>query len=187
MLQIPAGFPPLFNMIRELRWEDMDDIIRNYYSYYDEMENENPDLGLIFYWVKPDYPNEIGWFSNLYQAVIRGEAICLVAEEDGHVVGICDVHSKRPGSEVAHIGMLGIAIIKGYRGKGIGKALLQGMFKACKGHFEILTLEVFSNNTKAYELYRKVGFRENGKLDKSIKRNGRYYSEIKMYIDLTES
>jgi len=187
MLQILASFPYLTNMIRELGWGDMDDIIKNYYSYYDEMENENRDLGLVFYWVKPDFLNEIGWFSNLYGDVMRGDAKCLVAEEDGHVVGLCDVHSKRPGSEVAHIGILGIAILKGYRDRGIGKSLLQGMIKACVGHFEILTLEVFSINTRAYELYKKAGFRENGSLEKALKRKGRYYEEIKMYMDLTEA
>lgn len=174
-------------MIRELKWKDMDDIIRNYYSFYDEMENENRDIGLIFYRVKPDYPSEVSWFSNLYREVLKGNALCFVAEEDGHVVGLCDVHSNRPGSEVGHVATLGIAVAKEYRNRGIGRSLLEAMIKACRGKFEVITLDVFSSNARAYELYRKIGFRENGKLDKAIKRNGRYYSEIKMYIDLAES
>ena len=186
MLQIHTGFTLIVYMIRGLKWEDMDDIIRNYYSYYDEMESENQDLGLVFYWIKPDYPSEIQWFSTLYTDVLNGKAKCLVAEEDGHVVGLCDVHSKRPDSEVAHLGILGIAILKEYRDKGIGRSLLEGMIRECRGSFEIITLEVFSINSKAYELYKKVGFKENGRLEKGLKRNGRYYEELEMYLDLTE-
>ncbi len=60
------------------------------------------------------------------------------------------------------------------------------MIRECRGSFEIITLEVFSINTKAYELYKKVGFKENGRLEKGLKRNGRYYEELEMYLDLTE-
>jgi hypothetical protein len=45
-------------MIRELEWKDMDDVIRTYFSYYDEMETVNPDIGLVFYWIKPSFPGE---------------------------------------------------------------------------------------------------------------------------------
>ncbi len=159
-------------------------MIRNYYSYYEEMETENPDLGLVFYWVKPDFPSEVAWFSSLYRDILSGDAICLVAEEDGHVVGVCDVHSKRPASDMAHVGILGIAIVKEYRNRGIGRALLETMLEKSKGIFEIITLDVLTVNEKAYELYKKVGFIEAGRHPNTIKRKGRYYSEINMYIEL---
>lgn len=186
MLQIRVAFTVFASMIRELKWEDMDDIIRNYYSYYDEVEKENPDLGLVLYMERPDYASEIGWFTSLYRDVMSGIAKCLVAEEDSRVVGICDVHSKRPKSEIGHVGVLGLAIVKDYRGRGIGKALLEGMLKACRGTFEILNLDVLANNNIARELYRKVGFVDVGTQPKALKRNGKYYSEISMYIDLSQ-
>lgn len=171
-------------MIRELRWEDMDDIIRNYYSYYEEVEGENPYMGIVFYHEKPDFPSEIDWFASLYRDVLKGNAKCLVAEEEGHVVGICDVHNKRPGSEVGHIGILGIVILKGYRNRGIGRALLEGMIKACRGTFELLSLDVLTTNAEAYRLYRNVGFVEAGRQPRALKRKGRFYSEINMYLEL---
>lgn len=171
-------------MIRELKWIDMDDIIRNYYSYYDEMESENPDLGLVFYFSRPDFPSEIGWFTSLFRDVLKGDAKCLVSEEDGQVVGLCDVHSKRPGSEVAHVGVLGLAVIREYRSMGIGKSLLKEMIEACRGTFEVITLDVLSNNTRAYDLYRSAGFVEVGKRPRALKRKGKYYSEINMYLEL---
>lgn len=162
----------------------MNDVIRNYYSYYDEMENENPDLGLVFYWTRPDFPSEIGWFTSLFKDVMNGNAKCLVAEEDGHVVGLCDVHSKRPKSEVAHVGILGLAVIRDYRGKGIGRALLEAIVEACRGTFKLITLDVLDGNTRGYELYKKAGFVEAGRHPKALMRKNRYYAEINMYLEL---
>lgn len=171
-------------MIRELQWKDLDELVENYFSFYDEVENDNPDLGIIFYHSKPDFVSEIAWFTNLYTEVRRNDAVALVAEENGCTVGLCDVHRLRPGTEVSHIGVVGITVRKDYRGKGIGKALLEGVIENCRRNYDILTLGVFSINQNAISLYRKVGFVENGKLPYAVKRGDRYYDEIHMYYKL---
>jgi hypothetical protein len=38
--------------IRPLKWEDMNDIVDNYYSYFSELK-ENPQLGLLVGGKKP--------------------------------------------------------------------------------------------------------------------------------------
>ncbi len=168
-------------MIRPLQWRDKDDLIQDYYSYYDEAETDNPDIGIILYDSKPDTVNEIGWFSNLFREVQTGDAVAMVSEEDGHAVGICDVHRMRPGSEVSHAGVLGIAIKREYRGKGIGTELINACLEECREKFQMLILSVFSSNHTAISIYEKAGFVRHGVLPRSVLRKGRYYDEVLMH------
>ncbi|MGP6206655.1 GNAT family N-acetyltransferase [Cuniculiplasma sp. SKW3] len=172
-------------MIREIKWTDMHDIIDNYYGYYDELEDE-PDLGLAFYRIKPDFRNEVEWFANLYEDVISGNAVAVVSEEDGRVVGLCDIHRIRPNSELDHVGILGIAIIRQYRNRGIGNELIRKALELSRGKFEIVELEVFAVNRRAISLYKNCGYKEFGMLPNSIKRGERYYDQILMYYRLDE-
>lgn len=171
-------------MIRELQWKDMEDLVDNYYSYYDEVETDNPELGIIFYHQKPSHESEAAWFTSLYRDVLNDNAIAMVAEVDGKVVGICDIRRERPGSEVSHKGVLGIAIRKGYRGKGIGSELVSSALEKARSKYDVILLGVFSTNKNAIKLYRKIGFVEYGKLPASVKRNGTYFDEIQMYYPL---
>ncbi|MFG1445802.1 MAG: GNAT family N-acetyltransferase [Thermoplasmatales archaeon] len=168
-------------MIRELRWNDLEDLVANYYSYYDELK-DTPDFGISFYRKRPDYSLEVEWFSGLFRETMEGNALAVVAEEDGKVVGLCDVHRVRPGSELDHSAVLGIAIRKGYRGKGLGELMMKKIIELSKGKFEILKLEVFSVNSRAINLYRRLGFVEYGNFPKAVKRGDRYYDLIQMYF-----
>ncbi|MGC9048234.1 MAG: GNAT family N-acetyltransferase [Caldisphaera sp.] len=173
-------------IIRDLKWSDMNDLIDNYLSYYEELK-ENPDLGLVLYKSPPKYIDEVSWFSRLYSEVLKKDAIAFVAEENGKVVGMCDIHRLRPNSESSHIGNLGIAIRKEYRGKGIGKKLILKALEEGKNLFEIIQLEVFSNNKIAISLYEKVGFITYGIFPNRIKRKDKYYDVILMYYKYTEN
>lgn len=168
-------------MIRELQWNDMNDLIDNYYSYYEEVKRD-PEFGITFFHARPSFESEVGWFSNLYENVLKGDAFVKVAIEDGRVVGICDIHRIRPGTEVSHNGVLGIAIKEGYRNKGIGKALISSALESARGKLEIVTLSVFTINKRALTLYRNLGFIDYGMRPKSIKRGNRYFDELYMYI-----
>ncbi len=171
-------------IIRDLRWDDMDDLIENYYSYYDEVSKDNFEIGLTLYHEKPDYISEINWFTELYINVNKGNAVAVVAEDGGRVVGLCDIQVKRPYSDVSHIGTLGIAIRKEYRNRGIGHQMIRTALDKCKGKFEIIVLEVFDNNKNAIALYRKIGFIEYGRMPRGVKRNSKYFDIILMYYIL---
>ncbi len=167
-------------MIRTLRWEDMNDIVSNYYSFYDELKDD-PDFGIIFYPTKPDYESEIAWFAGLYRDMLLGDVVAVVAEEDGRVVGLCDVHRTRPKSELSHVGVLGITIRKEYRDRGIGTAMIEKALELSRDKFEIVRLDVFTVNSRAIALYRKLGFVEYGIFPASVKRGSRYYDQMMMY------
>lgn len=170
-------------MIRMLKWTDMDGLISNYLSLYSEV-GENPGLGIVLFNEKPSYESEVRWFSNLYSEFLSGNALVSIAEEEGRVAGICDVHKLRPGSEVDHNGLLGILIHKDFRGRGIGTALMEDMINQCRGKFVNLRLDVYTSNITAVSLYKKMGFVECGHITRSVKRNGKFIDELVMCLGL---
>lgn len=167
-------------VVRELEWGDMEAVVANYYSFFDELA-ENPWLGILVGGAKPSWSEEAKWFAELYASVLEGDSVAYVAVADGRVVGLCEVR-RRPRRDLAHVGVLGISVVKGYRGIGVGEALLRRTLEACRGKFEMVVLEVFSNNTAAKRLYEKVGFKTYGTLPRGIKRNGEYVDLIQMYL-----
>ncbi len=167
-------------MIRDIEWEDMKGIVRNYYSFFDELQKD-PSFGLILSRDKPGMELEAAWFASLYTAILKGNAIAAVAQEGAEIAGICDVHRIRPGTSMDHVGLLGIALRREFRGKGIGRQLLEYVIKNTEGRFEQLELSVFATNKAAIRLYESLGFREYGRTHGTIKRGKLYIDEIMMY------
>ena len=170
-------------IIRNVRFEDFNDLVNDYFSYYSESRS-NRDIGITLFRRKPTLKEEVAWFKEVYSKVLDGNMVMQVAEADGAVIGLCSVARQRPGSELDHTGILGIAVKKAYRGQGIGHALIESTLKRCKGAFEQVTLEVFDSNVNAQDLYKKMGFREYGRLPKAIKRGRRYIDAKLMYLRL---
>ena len=89
-----------------------------------------------------------------------------VALIDNRVLGWCDVvPDSRPVS--AHCGVLGMGVLAGYRGQGIGTALMAAALKGAQ-QFGLTRVEltVREDNTTAIRLYERFGFVIEG-----IKRN----------------
>lgn len=64
-----------------------------------------------------------------------------------------------------------------YRGKGHGEASLKLLLEYCfkNLHMERVTLDHFSGNQRASNLYQKLGFQYEGILRNACKKDGRYY------------
>ncbi len=169
--------------IREVRWEDAEQVISNYYSLLDEMDI-NPWLGITTPPQRPSLPSEFKWFADLYSSMLEGDAVAYVAEADKRIVGMCEVRRRSKRIELSHIGNLGMYVSRNYRGKGVGKALLLKTIEGCRGRFEVITLEVFSNNLAAKKLYEKVGFKTYGVLPGGVKRGGNSVNLELMFLRL---
>ena len=87
----------------------------------------------------------------------------VVALSGDDVVGWCDIVPANPFPGFGHGGRLGMGVVAGWRGKGIGRALIDAALKAapCAG-FRRVELDVFSTNTAAIGLYRRIGFVQEG-------------------------
>jgi ribosomal protein S18 acetylase RimI-like enzyme len=167
--------------VRELRWSDFDAIREAYWLLYAERESD-PGIGIHLFSTPPSYADEVGWFTNLFRAVLAGDAVVSVAERDGVAVGHCTVQrvGPRPDSETGHVGLLGVLVHRDHRGHGVGRALLAHALAQCEGRFDNVRLSVFATNTRARKLYEEFGFVHVGTYPRGILRGDRYIDEILM-------
>jgi RimJ/RimL family protein N-acetyltransferase len=101
----------------------------------------------------------------------------LVAVAGGEVIGSVHVEASRHG-----FGELGMAIVREWRGRGVGSALLEaGIEWARDRGLHKLSLAVFPHNAAAIALYRKHGFVEEGRRSKQYRRSsGELWDSIDM-------
>jgi len=87
-------------------------------------------------------------------------AVFAAEDEDGAPLGFIHVHTARDfftGEEHGHVS--DVVVASGSEGRGVGRALMaagEGWSRA-RGH-RLLTLNVFGANTRARELYDRLGF-----------------------------
>lgn len=106
------------------------------------------------------------YFKFVTEEVKKQDGKIFIAVKQGRAVGvvICKIFQGGGEEEITttcpKVGFISdVAVIKGERRQGIGKALLaraEGFFK--DGGCEYSQLEVFAPNTQAYELYKNLGF-----------------------------
>ena len=75
-------------------------------------------------------------------------------------------------------------MVKEWRGRGVGAALLEALLEwaAASPIIERVCLEVFATNDRAIRLYEKLGFVEEGRRQRDIKLGpGRYVDTVAMY------
>lgn len=108
----------------------------------------------------------------------------MAAFSEKKLVGNCDIF-RRKMKDVHHTGVLGIVILEGYRGVGLGEAMmLTALAQATKVGIWLVELQVFANNKQARALYEKLGFRMVGLVPNKIVRRGKSIDEVVMYADL---
>lgn len=94
--------------------------------------------------------------------VRTAKGVHMVAEENGRLLGWCDV-TPVTWEGMTHVGRLGMGVKEGFRGRGIGKALLrEALAKAFAHGLERVELEVFRSNEAALRLYQSHGFDREG-------------------------
>lgn len=85
--------------------------------------------------------------------------IMLVAKENGKIIGNASL-SRLP-RRMSHRGDLCVAVVKDHWNKGVGSQLLCKIIDFAKENsFEIIDLQVRSDNLRAIRLYRKYGFQK---------------------------
>lgn len=107
-------------------------------------------------------------------------SVLYLAEVDRRVVGQVDGRiSSYP--KARHVASLGIAIVKAYRGLGIGQALMGRILAWMQARgIEKAVLEVFSTNERAIALYRKLGFEVEAVRPRHYKIRGAYVDDVLM-------
>src|SRR5258706_5560631 len=109
----------------------------------------------------------------------------LLAFSGNALIGEADIIMK--DRVESHVGTLGVLVAKDYRGKGVGKLLVQKILEEGKKELpqlRIAALEVYSINNLAIKIYEKFGFQKYGILPQGIKYKGEYVDEVFMYKKL---
>ena len=89
------------------------------------------------------------------------DEIMLIAKENGRIVG--NANLSRLPRRMNHRGDFSISVLKEYWNKGIGSQLLYEIIKFAKDNsFEVIDLQVRSDNLSAIHLYKKFGFNKIG-------------------------
>lgn len=79
--------------------------------------------------------------------------LLVVCTENGKIVAVCGMRSL--------LNVLNLYVTEGYRGHGIGTQVLKKAMQAAKKRrLGFITLTVYEDNTVAFDLYRKFGFKE---------------------------
>ena len=120
------------------------------------------------------------------QRMTQGEnCLFLVCEVEGRVAGCCQVDFQTR-MKTAHRGTVAIGLRKAYWGLGIGTAMFREMIGISRRRgLMILELEFIEGNTRARELYEKMGFRIVGMRPDGIRlRDGTMRNEYLMQLRL---
>ena len=109
-----------------------------------------------------------------------GESMVAVAGD--RVIGMIHVEASRHG-----FGEFGMLVDRGWRGRGVGSALIQAAITWARDHgLHKLSLEVFAHNAAGIALYRKCGFVEEGHRVKHYRRaNGELWDSLVMGLPLS--
>ncbi len=107
--------------------------------------------------------------------------------QTSRVVGWADTRRPEgPGSQ--HRLELGMGVLTNYRRRGIGQRLLRALIEAVKATGAVrLELSVYAENVAGHQLYRKLGFVEEGRLIKGRFIDGRFDDVIRMAMIFEEN
>lgn len=166
--------------IREPAWSDFEGVYALRTHRYEEIETD-PAYGMGTVDRPPTRGDFAVWFGHLQQSLLDGTGVCVVAEESGRIVGFAWIRRKDEARETRHLGDLTIEVLPGFRGRGIGSALLEHALRRCPGRFEIVHLETLPENAAGRRLYEKFGFVVHGRLPKAFYRAGAYHDFLLMH------
>lgn len=111
----------------------------------------------------------------------KSNALFIIAEANGKVVGNLNF-SGGPRQRTAHIGEFGVSVLKEYWGNGIGEELIKYLIDWSKNSAIIrkINLKVRTDNARGIQLYKKLGFLEEGILKRDFLINSKFYDSVLM-------
>jgi RimJ/RimL family protein N-acetyltransferase len=126
--------------------------------------------------------SEIKFLTAKLKRIEDRKSVMLVAFSGDELIGIASIDLKSKVER--HIGTLGISIAKDFRGKGVGKLLLDLIEKEAVANLpdiEIIFLTAFASNEKAIKMYENAGYKVFGRMPKGVKLENGYDDHVYKY------
>ncbi len=116
---------------------------------------------------------------NIENIINDGDA-CFVASNKNEIVGfIISVREKH--IRTRHVATVVVGILEEYCGRGMGYEMFQNIFSwAGNNGVKRLELTVITENIRAVNLYKKLGFKIEGLREQSTLKEGKYFDEYYM-------
>lgn len=113
------------------------------------------------------------------------KSIILLGKIDGNIVSIATLTGKAR-KRIAHRGEVALSVSKDYWGQGIGRNMLEELilFAKVKASLSVIELTVKADNENAFQLYKKLGFKQIGYYEKYFKIDSIYYDAYLMNLYL---
>lgn len=127
------------------------------------------------------FTEEKKYLEDFIEKTRKKKAVKLLVLDGSKLIGVADINLMEKVE--SHVGVFGITVARDFRGEGIGKLLMRLTIEEAKKNIiglKIITLGCFANNDLAYQMYKKSGFVEYGRLPQGISHQGQYIDHIHM-------
>ncbi len=106
----------------------------------------------------------------------------LVALYEGTIIGSAGIGPIKPGRRWQHVGYIGLGVADAYQGLGVGTQLMEALLDIADrwANYPRVDLAVFTDNTNAIALYKRLGFVEDGRMIDHAFRGGGYADSMGM-------
>jgi tRNA (adenine37-N6)-methyltransferase len=125
---------------------------------------------------------EQSWLDDRLREIAAGKGISLFAFAGDRFIGSTQIGLGTMVS--SHVGYFGIGVAPEWRGMGLGTLLMQAVMAEAERYLRglrLIQLDVFANNERGSQLYRKLGFTEYARLPGAVHHRGNYVDLISMY------
>jgi RimJ/RimL family protein N-acetyltransferase len=128
--------------------------------------------------------DEKAYLSSIISLMKQNMGLKIFGTVNGQIVGSGDV--IRYQYKQHHMGRLGLAISQDYRGKGLGKILMNELIEQSRDILDLKLIELscYVINEVGIRLYRSMGFVEYGRLPQAIAYRGEYVDQLCFYKEL---
>jgi RimJ/RimL family protein N-acetyltransferase len=164
-------------IIREARPEDAAELLEYIYHIFAE-----PGINLI---TEPDefsftLEGEIQFVAEM---TVAANSLYLVAEHDGAIIGQLTLEGGKKRA-IHHTAILGITVAEEWRGRGVGRRLIETAIAYARqsGVIRRIELQVLARNEPAIHLYRRLGFEIEGTRRRAVFRDGEYRDDLIMAL-----
>jgi RimJ/RimL family protein N-acetyltransferase len=166
--------------LRRLESRDLDAILQFINSLVNEKRIDRETGLYVGFDQKITRSEEARWLAETITAIKRREIINVIAEIDGRIIANGEVTRGRY-RETRHDGHLGLTMISEYRGRGIGRKVIEMLIsESRRAGLKTLDVEFLATNKSARRAYEKSGFKQVGLIPKKVQRNGKYFDGLIM-------